>query len=63
MIMIESKFEIGQLVFLKTDNEQSERMVIGIHVRPTGIIYSLAFGAMETTHYELEISEQKNVIA
>lgn len=63
MIVIENKFEIGQIVYLKTDEDQCARIITGIHIRPTGITYSLAVGDEETPHYEVEITEQKNVLA
>jgi len=62
MMLIENKFELGQTVYLKTDNDQSERMVIGISVRPSGLLYELSFGSVCSWHYEMEISEEKNVL-
>lgn len=64
MMVIETKFDIGQTVYLKTDEDQKARIVVRIIVTaPGGIIYGLACGIAETQHYDMEISEEKNVLA
>jgi hypothetical protein len=62
MRMIESGFDIGQVVYLKTDKEQAERMITGIMIRPSGISYAISCGASESWHYEFEIVEEKNIV-
>lgn len=59
---IKTRFEIGQIVYLKTDPEQNERIITGIMVRPTMLIYYIAFGMNETTHYDIEITTEKDVL-
>jgi len=54
---MELKFKLGQIVFLKTDREQLGRMVTGILIRPFGVIYYLTYAEVETSHYEIEISD------
>jgi hypothetical protein len=61
-MLIENKFEIGSLVFLKTDEEQKERFITGIKVRPNGISYYVSLGENETIHYEFEITDEKDII-
>lgn len=62
-LKIDNKFKVGQLVFLIADNDQLERQVIGIVVTPLGLMYVLTCNGEGTTeHYEIEISETKNVI-
>ena len=56
------KFEIGDYVYLKTDIDQYKRLVTGYTVRPNVVIYNLSLGSEETTHYELEISEEVDVL-
>lgn len=57
------EFEIGQIVYLKTDNEQQGRMVIGISLRPhRSVTYCLALGTTETWHYGIEIDDERDVI-
>jgi hypothetical protein len=57
---INNKFNIGEIVYLKTDPDQHPRMVVGMSVRPNVLIYILAFGSNESYHYELEISNTKD---
>jgi len=59
---IKTKFDIGQIVFLATDSEQRARIVTGIIIRPSGIIYYLTCGSEETTHYDIEFTLEKNYI-
>lgn len=62
MMMIENKFEIGQMVYLKTDTDQYPRLVVRITISFIGITYGLAFGQGESMHFEIEISEQKDAL-
>lgn len=56
-------FEIGQTVYLKMDNEQHERMVTGISLRPNrSVTYCLAFGSTETWHYGIEIDDKRDIL-
>ena len=60
---VSHEFNFGQLVYLKTDPEQFQRMVIGIRVyADKSIVYDLAFGTNSSCHHEVEISEEKDVI-
>ena len=57
------EFDIGQTVYLKMDNEQHGRMVIGISLRPNrSVTYCLAFGTTETWHYGIEIDEERDIV-
>lgn len=58
---VETKYNIGDVVFLSTDIEQLQRVVTGIIIRPNNsIIYYLTCGSNETTHYDLEMVMEKN---
>lgn len=60
-MVIISKFDIGQIVYLRTDSEQSPRMVTKIGYSPNGLIsYQLACGVDDTCHFELEMSEVRS---
>lgn len=56
------EFNIGDIVYLKTDKDQSERMVTGIMIRPNNIIYCLMCCTSETWHYGMEITKEKDVL-
>ena len=61
-MVIDNKFEIGQIVYLKTDKEQLPRMITGLSCRGgEGISYWLGCGDKETNHFDIEISAEKNV--
>ena len=61
-MLIETKYELQQIIYLKTDIEQYKRMIVGINVRPTGIQYQLAFGSSVSWHDEMEMSEEVNLL-
>lgn len=61
-----SKYDIGEIVVLKHDNDKSKRMITGISFRnQSSGSYCLSFGEKETWHYEYEMekpnSESKKV--
>lgn len=62
MIMIDTSYEIGDTVYLKTDRDQQPRIVTGFCVRSTGITVALACGSAESWHYDFEITIEKNVL-
>lgn len=61
-MMIDNRFDIGQLIYIKTDPEQNQRIVTGVCVRPNSILYEVSFGASSSSHYDFELSEEKNVL-
>lgn len=62
MMIIDNKFNIRQRVFLVTDPEQQERIVVSFIVKDCGISYNLCCGSQDSWHYDFEISEEKNVL-
>jgi hypothetical protein len=64
MMIVEEAFEIGGFVYLKTDPEQLIRVVTGITIRPGGLLeYKVSNADNETTHYEIELSLEPNILA
>ncbi len=61
-MIIKNKFDFGDAVYLVTDNEQNKRLVTGISVYPTGILYRLVSYTTETWHYEFEISVERDML-
>jgi len=61
-MLIENKFNIGDEVYLKTDVDQNCRLVTGLSIRLTSISYALSFGVTESTHYDFEITVEKDVL-
>lgn len=62
MTLTDSMFNIKQTVYLKTDIEQHDRIVIGILIRDSHICYELACGTINTWHYDFEITVEKDVL-
>ena len=60
--LIENKFDFGEIVYLKTDREQSPRIVFSLKVYENDILYELACGTTVSAHYEFEISLEINVL-
>jgi hypothetical protein len=59
---INNKHNIGDIVYLITDEQQRQRIVTGIVIRPTAVMYHLACGDDESGHYDIEISTTKNIL-
>jgi hypothetical protein len=62
MMFVEEAYQLGETVYLKTDTEQLARIVTGLMIRPTGIMYYISCELDETTHYDIELSRQKNIM-
>lgn len=56
------EFDLQELVYLKTDIDQSVRIVTGIYIIPGSVMYVLNCGSQESTHYGFEISRSKDVV-
>lgn len=62
MMIIDNKFEIGQTVYLKTDEHQHPRIVLRITIHNGGFIYySLGCGSTDSMHEDIEISAEKDI--
>jgi hypothetical protein len=59
---INNKYAIGQIVYLTTDTEQKQRLIVGILIYPSTIKYIVCSGENETSHYDMEISATKNIL-
>ena len=61
-MLLDSKYDICQIVYLITDKDQNGRMVIGVTFRSTGVLYELSFNGGSSWHFEIEISEVKDIV-
>lgn len=61
-MMLESKYDIGDFLFVVTDKDQDVRQVTGIVFKPTGVVYELSFGVSTSEHYEFELSKEPNEV-
>ena len=62
MMLIDNLYNIGDLVFLSTDQDQKQRLVTGILIRQGHTLYYLSSGVDESVHYDFEITEVKSVL-
>jgi hypothetical protein len=62
MMVINNKYEHGQIVYLITDQDQLPRMVTQIIVCADGALtYQLSSGDEYSNHFEMEISATENI--
>jgi len=61
MIMLENKFNIGEIVYLITDPKQYARMVVSLEVGEKDLLYYLSCGTNTTKHFAHEISKEVTV--
>lgn len=58
MITVDNKFNVKEMVYLKTDKDNMPRIVTGITVRPKDVLYELCCGTSMSTHYDFEITSE-----
>jgi hypothetical protein len=57
------EYNIGDIVYLRTDSDQSDRFVIEIGLFPSGlVIYTLRCGIEESSHYGFELVKEKDIL-
>jgi len=62
MMVIENTYDIGDMVYLKTDADQRLRIVFSVKVFKSGeLMYELVCGTITSIHYEFEISKEKDL--
>ena len=60
---INNKFNIGDLIYLNTDEEQLLRQITGITINPDlSLIYNIIQGLEISRHYEIEMTKEKNTL-
>lgn len=62
MMVIDNRYTFGDIVYLKTDPEQSPRMVTQIRVSPDGLYYDVSMGTIQSSHYDCELSLEPNIV-
>lgn len=61
-MIYESKYNLGDIVYLKTDKEQNQRMITSISIRPLGCAYELSISTVTSWHYDFEFSYEENTV-
>lgn len=62
--MIKTKFDLNEVVYLKTDIERKPRMVIDIvfYKRKNELVYMLISGIDISYHYEVELTDNLHYV-
>lgn len=55
-------FNIGEIVYLKTDIHQYKFIITMIQIDFTGALYQLCCGTEKSWHYSIEISRDKDIL-
>lgn len=62
-VIIRSRFDYGQIVYVKTDIAQDPRQIVGIQgTADGGMLIKLSTDGDISWHYECEISDEKDVM-
>lgn len=62
MMTIRNQFELGEIVYLKTDLDQHPRQIISITVSIDGGMFYKCVAGLETDiHFEAELSREKDM--
>ena len=62
-MIIKNGYEFGDIVYLRTDPDQLQRMVTSFRVMPGLILYGLSIaGDNETSHHFIELTNEKTLI-
>ena len=56
------EFKIGDIVYLRTDPEQLERMVYSYTINNREVLYNLTQGTITSGHFDFEILLERKVI-
>ena len=60
---VEFKYGFGDIVYLKTDLDQTPRIVLQINISPKdSVTYQLGSGDYSSWHFEIEISIKKDIL-
>lgn len=59
---VDTKYELGEIVYLKTDPDQQGRMITQISLRPGHIFYELSCGSNSSWHFEVEFTTERDII-
>lgn len=59
---INNEFNFGDIVYLRTDMNQSPRMVVAFEVYAEGeMLYKVSSGTLTSYHYAMELSKDRDM--
>jgi hypothetical protein len=60
---IVSKYNFGDILYLKMDDQQRPRLLTAVNIRPQGVLYELSGGPGASWHNDFEITIEANILA
>jgi len=62
MMVIDNKYDIGEILYLVTDEEQKKRLCTAIVICPdNSFLYEVISGTSASKHYEFELSREPDI--
>lgn len=61
-MIIDNKYNFGDIVYLSTDEDQKPHIVTGVLVQGELISYQLSCGRITDTYFDIEITPEKDVL-
>ncbi len=61
-MVIDNKYNIGDIVYVTTDQEQLPRVVVCIKITQGELIYVVYQSITSSEHYDFEISKEKMLV-
>lgn len=59
-VTIKTKYEFGEVVYIKNDEDQTEFIVVGIIARPGALLLEVSYLGDVSEVYEFEVSKTLN---
>ena len=57
---MKAKFNLEEIIYLITDEDQKERIITGVLLEPNSIQYRVVCGTNTSWHFECELNTSKN---
>lgn len=59
---MKTNYNIGDEVYLKTDTDQIQRLIVGIWITQNSVKYEVACSISTSWHFDFEMSREKDVL-
>jgi hypothetical protein len=59
---IDTEYDLGDTVYLRTDEYQKERIVTRIQITQGNVMYNVSCGTEDSWHYDFELSTERDVM-
>lgn len=61
ILQFEVEYDIGEMVYIKTDPDQNRAQVQGYAIDKNGLMYNVTKNGMELSVYDFELTKEKDV--